>query len=99
MKNIHQCINVKKYFELRYFSGRGLDDNETTSDDQKQIIDPEASVPVISLNAFIGTSTLNTMRVLGRIQGQQVKVLIDSGSSHNFLNSGLIRKLKNEGGI
>jgi hypothetical protein len=43
-------------------------------------------VPEISLNAITGTPTPKTMRIVGWVKGQQVIVLIDSGSTHNFLD-------------
>jgi len=45
--------------------------------------------PVISLNAITGTPTPKTMRVVGTMKGQQVIVLVDSGSTHNFLDEKL----------
>jgi hypothetical protein len=49
--------------------------------------------PEISLNAITGTPTPKTMRIVGFIKNQQVVILIDSGSTHNFLDESLARTL------
>ncbi|XP_071714137.1 uncharacterized protein [Rutidosis leptorrhynchoides] len=42
--------------------------------------------PHISLNALTGTATYQTMRVMGQLNGHMVHILIDSKSTHNFLD-------------
>lgn len=48
--------------------------------------------PGISLHALVGSLHRSTMRVLGHINGKQAFILLDSRSSHNFLDSSLIPK-------
>ena len=50
-------------------------------------------VPEISLHALSGVTTLQAMRVSRVICGRLVHILIDSGSTHNFVNSKFARKL------
>ena len=52
--------------------------------------------PEISLNAISGTPGNNTMRLLGRIGQAQVVILIDSGSTHNFIDTSVTEKAKLE---
>lgn len=40
----------------------------------------------ISVNALNGNQSLNTIRVLGRINGQPLHILIVTRSTHNFLD-------------
>ncbi|GKE44016.1 Fe(3+) dicitrate transport system permease [Tanacetum coccineum] len=42
--------------------------------------------PHISLNAISGVNTFQTMRVKGQINNKPVNILIDCGSTHNFLD-------------
>lgn len=51
------------------------------------------SQPSISLEAMCGVAANNTIRLQGNINGQIVHMLIDSGSTHNFINSDLAQKL------
>ena len=50
-------------------------------------------IPVISLHALSGVTILQAMRMSGLIRGRLVHILIDSGSTHNFVNSKFARKL------
>ena len=49
--------------------------------------------PHISLDALEGTIGLNTLKVKGRIDKTTVCILIDSGSTHNFLNKTIAHAL------
>ena len=44
----------------------------------------KGSVAEITLYALLGSPSLGTMRVLARIKQQEMVILIDSGSTHNF---------------
>ena len=44
-------------------------------------------LPEISLHAIIHSLHPKTMRVLGWIEGQEVVILIDSGSTHNIVDT------------
>jgi hypothetical protein len=49
--------------------------------------------PEISLNAITGTPSPKTMRIFGFLRLHQVIVLIDSGSTHNFVDAKLAATL------
>ena len=44
------------------------------------------TIPEISLHALVGVSSPQTMRVIGTINGRPLHILIDSGSTHNFVS-------------
>jgi hypothetical protein len=48
--------------------------------------DPPEVEPVISLNALIGFSTPQTLKIIGYIKHRKVIILVDSGSTHNFIH-------------
>jgi hypothetical protein len=48
--------------------------------------DPLEVEPVISLNALTGFSAPQTLKLIGYIKHQKVIILVDSGSTHNFIH-------------
>ncbi|KAL5858008.1 hypothetical protein ACOSQ3_005466 [Xanthoceras sorbifolium] len=51
----------------------------------------------LSLNAISGTSRPSTMRLMAWIGSSEVSLLVDSGSSHNFINMNTVKKLGMKG--
>ena len=50
--------------------------------------------PKISLTAMTGISQPQTLKLKGHIKNENVTVLVDTGSTHNFLDIRVARKLK-----
>jgi len=48
--------------------------------------DPPDVDPVISLNALTGFSAPQTLKLIGYIKNRKVIILVDSGSTHNFIH-------------
>jgi hypothetical protein len=48
--------------------------------------DPSDVEPVISLNSLIGFSAPQTLELIGYIKHRKVIILVDSGSTHNFIH-------------
>nr|POE82991.1 hypothetical protein CFP56_14267 [Quercus suber] len=65
-----------------------MDETEENSGAIKLDLELEASqaVPKISLHALSGVSTPQTMPVIGLIRGRRLYILIDNGSTHNFVS-------------
>ncbi|CAA0840391.1 Unknown protein, partial [Striga hermonthica] len=65
------------------------------SDDEEPVIEEEQEVEAeISVHAMAGTKGPRTMRLPAWVMDQRVTVLMDNGSSHNFINATLSHKLK-----
>ena len=48
----------------------------------------------ITLYAFIGTPTPGTIRVKGKINGSGLVILVDTSSTHNFVEALLVSSLQ-----
>ena len=48
----------------------------------------------ITLYALLGSPSLGTIRVLGQIKGHWVVILLDTTTSHNFLDAMLVKTLQ-----
>ncbi|PKA46982.1 putative mitochondrial protein [Apostasia shenzhenica] len=48
------------------------------------------SEPKVSLNAITGIPSFQTMTVMGTIKKKRIYILIDSGSTHNFLDPSIV---------
>ena len=48
----------------------------------------------LSINSVVGLSNLGTMKVKGSIQGKAAIVLLDCGTTHNFISDKLVKELQ-----
>lgn len=53
----------------------------------------DESIPQVSLSAMTGISQPQNLKLKGHIKNNNVVVLIDSGSTHNFLDSTMVKRL------
>nr|KYP36173.1 hypothetical protein KK1_042735 [Cajanus cajan] len=68
----------------------------TTSEEEEQETEEggiESVEPQISVNALTGVPCFRTMRVTGYYKKNPIHILIDSGSTHNFLDVEVTKKL------
>ncbi|KAJ4962167.1 hypothetical protein NE237_022106 [Protea cynaroides] len=84
----HRC---KKLFLIQ----ATLDDsdNDVEMEVEDNTGDLAGDTPEISLHAISGTRAPETMRVKGNLQNKLVTVLIDSGSTHNFVSQTLANRV------
>ena len=54
----------------------------------------EPATTEISLHALFGIATPQTMRVTGLIKGRRLHILIDSGSTHNFVGRKFAKRME-----
>eukprot|EP00253_Pinus_taeda_P016701 PITA_16701 len=60
---------------------------------QEQTLDKEVMNLTISCNALAGITTPQTIKIEGHIQKKKVTMLIDSGSTHNFIHCKIEKEL------
>ncbi|GAV59673.1 Asp_protease_2 domain-containing protein, partial [Cephalotus follicularis] len=82
----HRC---RKLFSIE--GSLAEENDEEAQEDVEEVVE---EVPEISINAIYGARTPQTMRVIGSLgrQGHKVNFLIDSGSTHSFLNHNIAKK-------
>lgn len=69
---------------------------ELSSEGQEQEGVDRGEQAEVSLYAMMGGEGLNTIKLLGSIHKQQIMILVDSGSTHSFLDPKLLTQLRME---
>lgn len=88
----HNCWGRKQF----YFLEVGEEEEEWEVSDglsKEGAIDESTLSPQMSVHALDGTIDYRSMRVKGGIKRKMVHVLIDSGSTHNFMDLETSKKL------
>ncbi|XP_035551104.1 uncharacterized protein LOC118349683 [Juglans regia] len=89
----HKCIKPNIYV----LEGMNILDDETIEDqDKEEIVEEEiqhGDIASISLQAIGGTPNPKTMRIVGQINKKRVVILIDTGSTHNFVDTTVLRSV------
>ena len=70
---------------------------EESEEEENHQASSESEEAELSLHALSGTRTPSTMRLMAWIGKHEVTLLVDSGSSHNFINASIIKKLGLQG--
>ncbi|KAF8411843.1 hypothetical protein HHK36_004402 [Tetracentron sinense] len=87
----HKC----KFQKLYLLDGTDrVSDTEDSTEEDITVDDPAEETPEISLHAIAGAPTPQTMRLQGHVNNQIVVVLVDSGSTHNFLDPSIALKAR-----
>jgi hypothetical protein len=68
-------------------------EQEPSQYENVEAISSEELTPTISCNPLVGISTPQTLKIEGYIKKKKVTVLIDSGSTHNFIHYKLAKAL------
>lgn len=48
----------------------------------------------ISIHAIIGTNGIHTIKLQGQVKNKTISMLLDSGSTHNFISQALVKELQ-----
>ena len=93
----HRCIRSQLYHLL-------VDNSNSIRGELEEFLDCvdniegsgtlEDEVTTISLHALLCTEGCQTMRILGKIQRQPLIMLVDSRSTHNFIDAIVTKKLR-----
>lgn len=80
-----------KRSQIFYIAGEEddvLSEDEESVDlqDSEEEVETVEKAPVISINALSGNATFNCMRVVRQYGKKKLHILIDNGSTHNFLD-------------
>ena len=62
-------------------------------DEMEKLLEEPANPGEISINALSGNQSASTIRLQGSIKGKRVNILIDSGSTHSFIDAGIIKQM------
>jgi hypothetical protein len=76
----HRCSRPQQFIMV------DVQSNEEEDDVDIDIEPSEEAIPEISFHALAGTTHPQTFRVIGRVGNRDLSMLIDGGSTHNFID-------------
>ncbi|KAJ0744829.1 putative nucleotidyltransferase, Ribonuclease H [Helianthus annuus] len=82
----HRCTKP----QLFMISDLSVDDN--VGDSAESEPEPIDDLPEVSFHAITGALHPQTIRLVGKIGNKQVLVLVDGGSTHNFIDQSLVTR-------
>ncbi|KAA8534845.1 hypothetical protein F0562_029939 [Nyssa sinensis] len=90
---IMECENSDEDDDIR---STPLAIEEGGSSSKQPSLDAQAQgpEPAISIHALAGSPNPRTMRIIGFIQGVQIVIMLDTGSTHNFVDPSIITKAR-----
>lgn len=69
-------------------------DEDDAEDSEKEPGPEVGETPQLSMNSIVGFTFRWSLKVWGNIDDHKVKVLIDCGTTHNFISKELVKKLQ-----
>ncbi|KAL8143387.1 hypothetical protein V2J09_016419 [Rumex salicifolius] len=85
----HQCVS--SFSQLEFVDGNGVPD---PGDDGEEVPEVDDGRVEISFHQISGANPTSTLQLRGTINGRSVLMLVDSGSTHNFISSTLADELQ-----
>lgn len=99
----HKCDKSQLYQLVVEFSRELESDLKSSNSDKYQGChekleggepEVESGSPILSLHALTGSQGHNTLRFVAQIGQYEVVILMDSGSTHNFIDSKLVKQAR-----
>jgi hypothetical protein len=88
----HKC-RTKRLYSICLVGDE--DENEDSAlESVREMEESEDMDPHISMNALEGVPGCYTLKVTGRVHKLPIFILVDSGSTHNFMNTEVANKLQ-----
>uniref|UniRef100_A0A2N9HKA3 RNA-directed DNA polymerase n=1 Tax=Fagus sylvatica TaxID=28930 RepID=A0A2N9HKA3_FAGSY len=87
----HKCRTMKLYIMEEVDLDEDL---EQVIEEESELTEESEESAEITLCALLGSTSPSTMRVVACINGKKAVVLIDTGSTHNFLDHELAKSLR-----
>lgn len=87
----HKCANKRAYALVLE-----PEDDEAAEAEEEELLPAESEEPLVTLHALHGVklqSTNQTMKLVGFYKKQKLHVLEDSGSTHNFLDAVVAKRV------
>ncbi|XP_047257482.1 uncharacterized protein LOC107849355 [Capsicum annuum] len=88
----HKCATKKQIYLIDAVEDDQLQKFECDEAGQEVVLEPE-ELMTISLQAYTGISGYQTIRVTGYHEKMPLQVLIDTGSTHNFIDQEVAKRL------
>ncbi|KAF7842370.1 wall-associated receptor kinase-like 10 [Senna tora] len=91
----HKCKN--KHLQIMIISGPmeegdaenlGIEEEEHNEEGEAT-----GNLMSLSMNSIVGITNGRTMKLIGKVRGKEVLIMIDCGASHNFISTSLVEKL------
>ena len=95
----HTCLRSQLYHMLVESEGDNDAEHEEFSDCLDSLDDSsggqqgEGDRPIIALHALFGTDGFQTMCIQGSVKNQKLVILVDTGSTHNFVDQSVIKRV------
>lgn len=90
----HKCVKPQLYLMV---GEDDVDEAENRPNPPETNIEENVSIssndelPGVSIHALNGTQGIHTIKIEGTIGKQAVRILVDTGSTHNFVSTGVLR--------
>lgn len=69
------------------------EESQEVVEDMQHLLGQADTPGEISINALYGSNSINTIRLQGVLRGKKISILVDSGSTHSFIDLRMIKQM------